>query len=237
MESVSSNDSPSPFSSPRLTINPRISRALYHPLLLLHRSGQIFHILGSTSNVYTVTLSQTPTCSCPDPTIPCKHILFIILRVLRLPVFYPSLLRRSLPPSLLSRLLSSPTNRDSLANPRVLHRFRQLFFLTTATTSREGEENRSLGLCPICLEEMEVEIEGRVLRCGVCGNGLHKECWGRWKSIRGKRGASCVICRARWTRRRVVDRYLNLAEVAREEEVVAMNGSDGSSICGEVPPG
>ncbi|XP_020594506.1 uncharacterized protein LOC110034600, partial [Phalaenopsis equestris] len=206
MESIGSNESP----SPRMTINSRIFRALHHPLLLLHRSGHTFHILGSTSNVYTVILSQTPTCSCPDPTIPCKHILFILLRVLRLPHHHPSLLRRFLRPSFLPRLLSSPTNPESVANPRLLQRFRQLFFSATVARSGDGEENRSSGgACPVCLEEMETEIEERVVRCGVCGNGLHEECWGRWKRIRGRRGAKCVICRARWRERREVDRYLN----------------------------
>lgn len=83
---------------------------------------------------------------------------------------------------------------------------------------------------------MEAEIEERVVRCGVCGNGLHEECWGRWKRIRGRRGAKCVICRAKWRERREVDRYLNLAEVVGEEEVVAVDGGD-RSICGEGSPG
>lgn len=79
---------------------------------------------------------------------------------------------------------------------------------------------------------MEAEIEERVVKCGVCGNGLHEECWGRWKRIRGRRGARCVICRSRWRERKEMDRYLNLAEV-REEEVRSGDGGDERSICGE----
>lgn len=85
------------------------------------------------------------------------------------------------------------------------------------------------------MEEMEGEVEERVVRCGVCGNGLHEECWGKWKRIRGRRGAKCVICRARWREKREVERYLNLAGVVGEEEVVA--GVDGGSgrrrVCGD----
>lgn len=228
MESVGSNNPSSSYPHTHQTTNPRISRALHHRILLLHRSGHIFHILGSTSNVYTVTLSQSPTCSCPDPSIPCKHILFTLLRVFRLPISHPSLLRRSIRPSILSRILSSATNPNTLATPRLINRFHQLFFSATV------ERFRELGVCPVCLEEMEGEVGGRVVRCGVCGNGLHEECWGRWKRIRG-RGAKCVICRARWRERREVERYLNLAGVVGEEEVVAE--VDGRSrrrrVCGD----
>lgn len=88
------------------------------------------------------------------------------------------------------------------------------------------------------MEEMETEIEERVVRCGVCGNGLHEECWGRWKRIRGRRGAKCVICRARWRERREVDRYLNLAEVVgAEEDTVSVDGGDGRGSCGDGAPG
>ncbi|KAI3976778.1 hypothetical protein MKX01_008636 [Papaver californicum] len=47
-------------------------------LRLLHRSAAYFFILGSTGNVYTVRLSRTPSCNCPDSAFPCKHILFCV---------------------------------------------------------------------------------------------------------------------------------------------------------------
>ncbi|CAI5508726.1 unnamed protein product, partial [Closterium sp. Naga37s-1] len=43
-----------------------------------------FHVLGATGNVYTVTISQQPSCTCPDYGNGnlCKHVLFVLLRVL-----------------------------------------------------------------------------------------------------------------------------------------------------------
>lgn len=77
----------------------------------------------------------------------------------------------------------------------------------------------------------------RVVWCGVCGNGLHEECWGRWKRIRG-RGAKCVICRARWRGRREAERYLNLAGVVGEDEAVVVDGRSGRiRDCGDGDPG
>ncbi|KAF3930961.1 hypothetical protein ABW19_dt0210631 [Dactylella cylindrospora] len=44
-----------------------------------------FKIAGSTGNVYTVTLANIPTCNCPDSKKngTCKHILFVMSKVLR----------------------------------------------------------------------------------------------------------------------------------------------------------
>jgi hypothetical protein len=78
----------------------RISRAMPgsgHRLFLIDRQQQrpigaeggaaeTFTVLGATGNVYTVSVSRHPTCSCPDAAKGnvCKHYLFVMLRVLRL---------------------------------------------------------------------------------------------------------------------------------------------------------
>ena len=47
-------------------------------------------VLGSTGNVYTVSLGRPrQSCTCVDhgkhPNVACKHILFVMLRVCKLP--------------------------------------------------------------------------------------------------------------------------------------------------------
>ncbi|CAE7751992.1 ALG9 [Symbiodinium sp. CCMP2592] len=79
---------------PSIATCDRIDRALEQRLYLLKLerphaggAGGIFHVLGSTGNVYTVHIGTKPSCDCPDflkGRGPCKHILFIWLRVLRL---------------------------------------------------------------------------------------------------------------------------------------------------------
>lgn len=46
--------------------------------------GREFAVLGSTGNVYDVRICKSPTCSCPDFQRGnlCKHILFVILKVI-----------------------------------------------------------------------------------------------------------------------------------------------------------
>lgn len=76
--------------------------------------------------------------------------------------------------------------------------------------------------CPICLDEMEKEE--RVVACGTCKNVVHENCLIKWRRSRGRRGGSCVICRARWRDLSDQERYLNLAAYVREDDT-AQSGS------------
>lgn len=48
---------------------------------------ETFDVLGSTGNVYTVTISHIPKCTCPDASKGnhCKHIIFVFLKILSVP--------------------------------------------------------------------------------------------------------------------------------------------------------
>ncbi|GLT85444.1 hypothetical protein SLE2022_036340 [Rubroshorea leprosula] len=218
---------PQPWFKPTQPVADRIARALRHRLLLLHRYDSSFFVLGATGNVYTVALSATPSCTCPDRTTPCKHILFVFIRVLGVPLGDVCLRRRTLRPCQLSRLLDTPTLPESLARASLREKFHQLYFRANRGESRseigEIEEGTT---CPICLDE--VEKGQRIAACATCRNLIHEECLVRWKRSRGRRSASCVICRARWQDRTDQDKYLNLAAYVAEEDV----GEDGGSTAG-----
>ncbi|XP_010520644.1 PREDICTED: mitogen-activated protein kinase kinase kinase 1 [Tarenaya hassleriana] len=251
MESVGSNHIP-----PRVNpVSDRIYRALRHRIRLLHRpDAATFHVLGATSNVYTVTLASTPRCTCPDRTVPCKHILFVLIRVLGVPLDDTCLRRRNIRPCFLYRLLSAPTRPDCLAGFALRQRFLQLLSAsvsdagdsvtsTSAGKMVEEEENETgegAATCPICLDEINaVKVNGEerektaVLKCRVCKNKVHEECMGTWRRSRGRRPASCVVCRARWRSSRANyvispnddgnhgNCYLNLAPyIGQDEDVV-----------------
>lgn len=200
---------------PSQPISDRIVRALRHRLRLLHRSGSTFFILGATGNVYTVTLSSSPSCTCPDRTTPCKHILFVFIRVLGVSLDDVCLRRRTLRPCQLQRLLGAPTLPEVVAGGTLRQRFHQLFFGggSTAGPKIEMEEGAT---CPVCLEEMGKEQN--LVACGTCRNPIHEECLIKWKRTKG-RSASCVICRARWRDRVEQDEYLNLSAYVGEDDV------------------
>lgn len=43
-----------------------------------------FKVLGSTGNVYTITIDNVPSCDCPDflKGNHCKHLIFVFLKIL-----------------------------------------------------------------------------------------------------------------------------------------------------------
>ncbi|XP_039044185.1 uncharacterized protein LOC120183578 [Hibiscus syriacus] len=204
------------------------SRALRHPLFLLHRSDSNFFVLGATGNVYTVTLSSTLSCTCPDRTTPCKHILFVLIRALGVSVDDTCLQRRTLRPCRLSHLLGTPTSPEAFAGASLRERFHQLF----SERKKQGgsgdvREIEKGTVCPVCLEEMEKG--DKAAACSTCRNLIHEECLLRWKRSRGRRSANCVICRARWSSDQ--EKYLNLAAYIGRDEAEGGGDGGGSSLC------
>lgn len=241
MESVASNSVPSdqprhrPTPRPRSPhpITDRIVRAIRHNLLLLHRYDSSFFVLGATANVYTVTLSSTPSCTCPDRLAPCKHILFVLLRVLGVSMDDPCIRRQTLRPCQLDRLLSTPSLPGSMAGLSLRQMFHRHFYQSkSGPTVRPVIHIEEGTVCPICLEEMGtgVSSDQRVVSCGTCRNPIHEECLLKWKRSRGRRPGICAICRARWRGRADQEKYVNLGAYVKEDDRV---DDDANSHCNE----
>lgn len=223
MESLASSSSPPDHQhhrfEPTQPLAERIIRALPRHLRLLHRSDSNFFVLGATGNVYTVNLSATPTCTCPDRTTPCKHILFVFIRVLGVSLDDSCLRRRTLRPCQLNRLLSSPTLTDALARGTVRQMFHRLFFHARPSMSSPHVDIEDGTNCPVCLEEMGKGE--KIVACRTCRNSIHEECLMAWKKISRKRSASCVLCRARWRNTADdQDKYLNLSAYISGDDMV-----------------
>ncbi|KAL2237036.1 UNVERIFIED_CONTAM: hypothetical protein Sindi_0895300 [Sesamum indicum] len=228
MESVASSSSPPHHHRPRPRhrFNPtqpfsdRVIRAIRHRLRLLHRSDSLFFILGATGNVYTVNISATPSCTCPDRTTPCKHILFVFIRVLGVPLDDSCLWRRTLRPCQLHRLLNLPTSSEALAGAAVREMFHQLFFQARGTSGSRRPDVVADGgtACPVCLEYMG--RDERVVACNTCKNVIHEECFLAWKRNCRRRSATCVLCRARWRNGGDdQEKYLNLSAYVSEDDM------------------
>ncbi|XP_071702235.1 uncharacterized protein [Rutidosis leptorrhynchoides] len=229
---------PDLYQYPPEPLTERVLRALEHRLLLLHRSNSDFFILGATGNVYTVNLSTTPSCTCPDRTTPCKHILFVYIHVLSISLDDPCLWRTTLHINQLTRLLSSPVSLDTVAGVVIRQRFREMYLQRVAThpdgkgPAIQAEEGSN---CPICLEDMG-RGERKLVACGTCKNPIHEECLLAWKRSSRRRSTSCVMCRARWRDRAEQEKYINLsAYISQDDENsnIMRNDQDGDQdYCG-----
>ncbi|KAF9002785.1 hypothetical protein BDQ17DRAFT_1356812 [Cyathus striatus] len=211
----------------------RVHRVMTQRIFMIsrHREGselkETFQVLGSTGNVYTVTIDHKPRCDCPDAYKGnhCKHI--VLLQVSQdSNLWYQKALLTS---ELEQIFANAPLAPNSLANPKI----REAYARATgqAPPSSEEEEEQEHGKrkipgedddCPICYDSMHGAKEDKLAWCEECGNAIHKECWDQWKRTSQSQGKplTCVWCRATWPADNGVGtpkksgHYLNFASVA-----------------------
>lgn len=159
----------------------RINRALSQRIhLIRQKSEKVFHVAGLTSDYY-VLLSDIGAaghcCTCPDfknRQKPCKHIFFILFRVLRLKK--DDWLRNN-------DLLPSKWN---VAKPK--------FEVATAI---ELNKRKRLEVqdeeCSICYEAFVNTKNDPVTYCNNCGHCFHSGCMRIW--LRHSCEKNCPQCR------------------------------------------
>ncbi|KAJ3774327.1 hypothetical protein FB446DRAFT_482676 [Lentinula raphanica] len=202
-----------------------------------------FTVQGSTGNVYTVTVDNVPHCSCPDHLKGhhCKHLLFILLKVLQIPQSSNCWYQKALLTNELSEIFSTapppPQLRGSfIANQNVVGAWREATGRAPPTAKEESTPSvdprripTSEDDCPICYDKMnenELDLTGlkNILEwCDSCHNPVHKECWTQWKTTKQKQDQplTCVYCRSDWKAGNVGgsairsdEGFLNLASVS-----------------------
>ncbi|KAI3839866.1 hypothetical protein MKW98_010171 [Papaver atlanticum] len=183
--------------SPTRPVSDRMRRALHEDLRLLHRVEADFFILGSTGEVYNVRLSKIPSCNCPDCTIPCKHLLFELLRVLGIPHNDHCLNRKILRPYHLKRLLNTATSPATGSSDRIGQCEDEL------ANEEEGYGEKGMkNADEVDSEDTSSEDEPyrdyELVRCWTCESVGHTECLVIWSKGRGLRGPTCSNCKRDW---------------------------------------
>lgn len=142
---------------------------------------------GSTGHIYTIEIKLLPSCDCPHAKKgnQCKHVVFVMLKVLKAPeaVAYQLALT-------ISEL------RDVMKNAPPI--------LGVDTDGKNGTEqpgedpNRKpvQGECPICYDELTEGGEPIIYCKASCGNNLHEACMKNWLKVGVK--PTCPYCRAKW---------------------------------------
>ena len=197
----------------------RIERALTQRLYLVSRQvlaedQQAFAVLGSTGNVYNVTIGQTPACNCPDygkkGNTSCKHVLFVFLRVLRVastnPVVWQAALLKQ---ELVEIFAAAPSvGTGPLASAAVRSTFARINGASADDCAPAGaaatiQRRPVSGPCPICFEDMIDNAAGKsaaeeTVWCqATCGLSVHATCFRQW--ARHSKGApTCPYCRSAW---------------------------------------
>jgi hypothetical protein len=162
-------------------------------------------LAGSTGNIYTVKITHIPECTCPDFRIngnpQCKHILYVLLKVLKVPE----------PLNFQAAFLTSELEDIfNLAGPLPTE--------AVHTEDKDGKRKPIEGDCPICCEELSQDKETIVWCQAACGNNLHKTCFDQWAAKKGHGQVTCPYCRTQWQNAIDSSSLKDLAKTARKNQ-------------------
>lgn len=158
----------------------------------------VFAVMGSTGNVYEVTIHFEPRCSCPfavqHPTKVCKHRFFVLCKVLHIPddLDYVAF-QRHLRSDELRAVLGRSENAATLAAAAARSAYSgeaQPSLKDSGCERRRLEEDT----CCVCFDSFALESTDEW--CRSCGVNVHSDCLSRWLT-RGQ-SPSCPACRADW---------------------------------------
>lgn len=158
-----------------------------------------FIVRGTTKNIYSVTITNKPKCTCPDHVKNrnrCKHIYFVLLRIMRInnedEIEYtneelimmfdnmPDILRTVIiDPELKKKYDLLKENNKLLLDPNKKNK----------VAKKDTED-----MCPVCMDDLE---NGEELdHCKhSCGKNIHKMCFNMWVNNRPR---NCIFCGNPW---------------------------------------
>eukprot|EP00736_Rhodelphis_marinus_P006337 Rmarinus@m.1253 len=178
----------------------RMEEALTARFYLLQEVGPTCFVLkGDTGDLkkYKVSIGETHTCTCLDSRQElCAHILFVLLKVFRLPKDDPLVWQRSLLDREVSDVLRARyVSRDRLNRRRGSTEAKKAVE-PAEVTRKELEEGAT---CPICLDDMSEQQSLSFCSSG-CGNHLHTRCLKEYRDHHRGLGdkLQCPLCRCDW---------------------------------------
>ncbi|KAK3395446.1 hypothetical protein B0T20DRAFT_481806 [Sordaria brevicollis] len=149
-------------------------------------------LVGQTDPIYKVTISRELKCNCPVgvKSEQCKHVVFVLARVLRAKYEYVYQL------AFLSHELKEIFDN---APPIIDDKY------SDAAKAEGNKERKPVeGDCPICFTEMKPEVTSLLVWCrAACGKNVHSHCFEVWAATKFKRdgpGAvvACPFCKSAW---------------------------------------
>ncbi|KAH8883284.1 hypothetical protein GQ53DRAFT_753000 [Thozetella sp. PMI_491] len=170
------------------------NRALTQKFFVLSRTRcgtvecpeELVELTGSTGNIYNVVIARQPACDCPHALAgnQCKHILFVLSRVLRAKYEYVYQLA----------LLSTELQDIFAKAPPPLD--------PAAESGKDDNRKTVDGDCPICFDAMDADGREPIVWCrAACGQNIHMACFETWAATKRRQSGgevTCPYCRSVW---------------------------------------
>ena len=188
---------------------------LIETLPIKDESIREYVVMGTSKNVYTVTVQNKPACTCPDYSQRqgrCKHIYFVMMKIMK--VKDPDTEKYSNNeikemfsriPKITNTLCVALNIKKKYENYKNKDKYNK-----NKDTDYKVQEKSTDDLCPICLDDLE---NGEKLTCCKygCGKSVHEKCFSMWSS---QGGEICIFCRTDWNKdkNKIVKKYINLDE-------------------------
>lgn len=141
-------------------------------------------IVGTTGNIYTVTIGRLASCTCPDHQKgnECKHKVYALGTVLRAP--YELQYQRAFLTEEVQEILSGAPPIPNATGD--------------AEEDNDGKRKPIEGECPICYMDYDPDNNELVWCRPACGNNMHKSCFEQWAASQRGQEVKCVYCRTPW---------------------------------------
>ena len=162
----------------------RLERALVQKLyfieeIIVDDTTRNYLIMGSTGNVYTVTISKSSKCTCPDyikRKAKCKHIFFVLMKVLKVN------------PTLKKENLVNAFKKDLVIDNKIIlpkDKKDKYESIINSTAPNECDRKLDNDICPICLDDI-IDLKLAYYCKKSCGKNVHIECFNIFRPIFNK---------------------------------------------------
>jgi hypothetical protein len=172
----------------------RLDRAFKQRIYLMNAEKKSedtfsFIVMGASGKPYNLLVGLTIQCSCPDHTQShklCKHLLFLLIRVLKQSRNYVK-----------NNYFNKPifmTKKDTFELCNKYLEDGDILIENDGKVSQRPIEDEDC--CPICFEDFNETKESIVYCKSSCGKSVHLDCFMKW--VAKKNIVTCVYCRSEW---------------------------------------
>lgn len=168
-----------------------------------------FAVMGSTGNIYTVKIKESPECTCPDYKTRykrCKHIYFILIRIMKVSEKNEDVVKYT--KVSLTRMFNKNlvVDRSVIVDQEIKEKYDNLKEKINTVITEKEQKDTTDELCPICLDDLN---NGETLdHCKFsCGKSVHSDCFKMWTRVKEKK---CLYCNHSWIAVPNQQEYVNL---------------------------